>query len=686
VPQDNATPHHPANHLAGESSPYLLSHAHNPVDWYPWSAESLALARQRNRPIFLSIGYAACHWCHVMERESFEDESIARFLNDHYVSIKVDREQRPDLDHIYMAFTQAMTGSGGWPMSVFLTPDLKPFFAGTYFPPDNRYGRPGFMTVITEIAKAYEEDPAQIVESAEGIFEEIKRHLNRETESSLLSQSLIAAGAESLVRNCDPVHGGLGRAPKFPHPLEMALLLRQYTRAGDLRFLQAAEKGLTAMANGGIYDQIGGGFARYSTDEQWLVPHFEKMLYDNALLVTVYGDAFRLTGKPLYRNIVTGTLDFLLREMTDRSGGFYSSLDADSEGEEGKFYLWTPQELAELLGDDTAPFARYYNVTAPGHFEGKSILHVTADSEQFRESQDDAQFSALLGRSRARLLEERARRVRPATDDKILTSWNGLTLSAFAHGYQITTDTRYLAAARANGQFVRNVLWHEGVLTHASRNCSCMPGEFLEDYAYYVRGLLDLFESDPGPDARLWLELAANLADRAIHLFFGTDHCFYLRPDNQPDLILRPKEVIDSATPSAGSIMIHNLLKLHRLTDNASYQTIARDGLNALTGSIRQYPGGMASALLALDYLLGDKIEIVIVGDGPVRDEMLNTVYQRYSPNRLLVMDSSGEQDLPLLAGRRFDGQVKAYVCYNSSCQLPALSAAELEHQLGDLH
>ncbi len=685
MPQDKPAPHHPANHLAGESSPYLLSHAHNPVDWYPWSPEALALARQKNRPIFLSIGYAACHWCHVMERESFENEPIARFLNDHYVSIKVDREQRPDLDHIYMAFTQAMTGSGGWPMSVFLTPDLKPFFAGTYFPPDDRYGRPGFLTIITEIARAYQEDPAQIIESAEGIFDEIKRHLNRETESSLLSQGLISAGAENLLRSCDPVHGGLGRAPKFPHPLELSLLMRQYTRDGDLRYLQAAEKGLTAMAHGGIHDQIGGGFARYSTDEQWLVPHFEKMLYDNALLVPVYADAFRLTDKPLYGEVVIGTLDFLLREMTDQSGGFYSSLDADSEGAEGKYYLWTPGELSALLGDDASSFARYYNVTDQGHFEGKSILHLTRASEQFRESQEADQFRALLTRCRSRLLEARARRVRPATDDKILTSWNGLALSAFAHGYQVTADPRYLAAARANAHFVRNELWNDGTLPHACRHGALMKGEFLEDYAYYIRGLLDLFESDPGPDGRYWLELAVTLTNRAIQLFAGPDHFFYLRPDNQPDLILRPRDLIDNATPAAGSIMIHNLLKLHRLTESASYQAVARENLDALTGHIRQYPGGMASALLALDYLLGDKLDVVIVGAGPTRDEMLGTVYRRYAPNRLLVMDATGENSLPLLADRRYDGQVKAYVCYNSACRMPVLTAAELDRQLREL-
>ncbi|MEW6049669.1 MAG: thioredoxin domain-containing protein [Candidatus Zixiibacteriota bacterium] len=679
-----ATSRH-TNHLAGESSPYLLSHAHNPVDWYPWNDEALAKAKKLNRPIFLSIGYAACHWCHVMERESFENEQIARILNEHFISIKIDREQRPDLDQIYMTFTQAMTGSGGWPMSIFLTPDLKPFFAGTYFPPDDRYGRPGFMKVITEIARAYDESPSHIVESAQGIFEEINKHLARETDSALLSQSMVAAGAESLMKSFDHVHGGFGQVPKFPHAVELSLFLRHYRRTGDLAYLLAVEKALTSMAHGGVYDQIGGGFARYSTDERWLVPHFEKMLYDNALLVSTYTEAYQITGKDEYRGVVRETLDFLLREMTDSSGGFYSALDADSEGEEGRFYLWTESEIRGLLSGEADPFLAYFNVTATGNFEGRNILHVDAASERISNEQAPERFNTYLEKCKARLLQARGERVRPLTDDKILSSWNGLALSACARGYQITLDQKYLAAAIANAHFVEHTMYRDNTLTHAYRQSVHSGGEFLEDYAFYVRGLLDLYETDPGAANQHWLELAVTMARHAVALFLGADNRFYLRPDNQPDLIVRPKDEIDNAIPSAGSIMIHNLFKLHRLTEDAAFLDAAERALKTVSGQMSRYPGGMASALLALDYMLNDKVEIVVVGNGPMRDAILAEIYRRYSPNRLLAISPSGTANSPLFEGRAANGQVKAFVCVNSVCRLPAVSVDELRERLAEI-
>ena len=436
------------NHLAGESSPYLLAHAHNPVDWYPWGDEALSLARELDRPIFLSIGYSSCHWCHVMERESFENEEIAAILNEHFVSIKIDREQRPDLDHIYMTFTQAMTGAGGWPMSVFLAPNLKPFFAGTYFPPDDLYNRPGFRKVLTEIAKAYQESKASIIESSEGIFDEIRTHLLRTSPETLLSDRLLIAGANGLMQTFDHSHGGFGSAPKFPHATELSFFLHHYKRTGDLSFLQAAEKALTAMARGGIYDQIGGGFARYSTDAHWVVPHFEKMLYDNALLVTTYVEAFQITKREAYRRIVKETLDFILNEMTDDSGGFYSALDADSEGEEGRFYLWEKSELQAALGEDAPLFCRYFNVNERSNFEGRNILYLDANSDRVREESKKADFDTFISACKAKLSELRSKRVRPGTDDKILTSWNGLAVSALTRGFQITNDARYLDTAK----------------------------------------------------------------------------------------------------------------------------------------------------------------------------------------------------------------------------------------------
>ncbi len=675
-----------SNHLVGESSPYLLAHAHNPVDWYPWSPDALARAKQLDRPIFLSIGYSACHWCHVMERESFENEAIAKLLNDHFVSIKVDREQRPDLDHIYMTFTQAMTGSGGWPMSVFLTPDLKPFFAGTYFPPDNRYGRLGFAHILTEISAAYQENPQSIADSSHSIFVEITSHLNRAGETVLLNERMIASGAEALIRTVDPVHGGIGSAPKFPHPVELSLFLRHYSRSGDLAYLQAAEKALTAMAHGGINDQIAGGFARYSTDQKWLVPHFEKMLYDNALLAVTYVDAFQITHNDFYRDVVISILDFIVRDMTDAGGGFYSAIDADSEGEEGRFYLWDKAEVDSLLGSSTDLFCRYFNVTTSGNFEGRNILNIDANSERVRREYSGQNFDATISRGKAQLFEQRAKRIHPHTDDKILTSWNGLALSALARGYRITGDRRYLNAACRNAEFVTSQLYHDDFLTHTCRQGVHSRGEFLEDYAYYIAGLIELYQVDTDQNKTRWLDFARSMADRVISLFIDPDGRLFLRPPNQSDLIFRPAEETDGATPAPGSIMIANLLKLHRLTDHEPFLKSAQQAMKGISGKLSHYPSGMASALLALDYYLGDKIEIVITGNGSEREAMLHFLNQRYLPTSLLAVSASGLEKLPLFEGRvSVNGLVRAFVCKNSACGLPASDAHELKERLSEL-
>ena len=624
------------NRLIDENSPYLLSHAHNPVNWYPWGDEALARAREENKPIFLSIGYAACHWCHVMERESFENDTIAAILNEHFVAIKVDREQRPDLDQIYMSFTMALTGSGGWPMSVFLTPDLKPFFAGTYFPPDDAYNRPGFKHVITEIAMAWEESPNDILESSSGIFDQVTARLRQSAPAQPLTPDAVDRAADQLRQSADSTYGGFGAAPKFPHALELLFCLHRYRATGDLSFLQVAEKGLAGMARGGIYDHLGGGFARYSTDAHWLVPHFEKMLYDNALLVPVYVEAFRITGKKLYLYVVRETLDFLLREMTNPEGGLYSALDADSDGEEGKFYIWTKAEIDDVLGEDAALFCRYYNVTLRGNFEGKSILNVDAASDRLRDEQGDS-LNQLLERGREKLLTRRNQRVRPSTDDKILTSWNGLALSAFCQGYQITGDKRYLDHAVKLADFIRTTLDRDGHLTHAYRNGKHSDGQFLEDYAFLLCGVLDLYETDPSAGNARWLTWARDLAGRAASKFMDEDGTFYLREADQTDLIVRPKDETDSSLPAPGSIMIGNLVRLSRLTEEKAYERSAATALGAVSGAIHQYPGGMTSALLAFEATTGDRIDLVVVGDGSNRDAMLAEICRRYIPNRLVA-------------------------------------------------
>jgi hypothetical protein len=670
------------NHLIGENSPYLLSHAHNPVDWYPWGDEAITKARTEQKPIFLSIGYAACHWCHVMERESFENDSIAAFLNEHFVSIKVDREQRPDLDHIYMAFTQALTGSGGWPMSVFLTPYLKPFFAGTYFPPDDRYGRPGFAHVLAEIASAWRDNREQVVQSSKDITDELWRHLGKDTGQALLTRDLIAKGVSSVMGMFDSVHGGIGGAPKFPHSQELSLLLRRYKATGDLTLLAAVEKTLTSMARGGIYDQLGGGFARYATDRAWLVPHFEKMLYDNALLVSVYAEGWQATHKEEYRLVVRETLDYLLREMKEPQGGFYSALDADSEGEEGKFYVWSRAEIESAVGADAPALVRYYNVSDSGNWEGHNILNLTAESD--RAAAEIPNFKDMLTRGKSALFTERSKRIRPLTDDKVLTSWNGLALSAFCRGYQITGDRRYLDAAVTNAGFVRDVLFKEGKLTHSWREGKHSSGQFLEDYSYSLRGILDLYESDPSEQNEQWLSFAVTLADLAITLFVDDHGVIYLREPNQPDLILRPKEEEDGALPSPGSILISSLFKLNRITGDEKYLHTAETALRQLSGKIARYAGIMTSALVALDYWISDKIEIVIVGDGSERDQMLSDLYSRYLPDRIIATSISGQSELsPLFEGRAVPrGEVKAFVCRNSVCRLPVTTAEELKKQL----
>ena len=673
------------NKLAGESSPYLLQHASNPVDWYPWGEEALSKAKAEDKPIFLSIGYSACHWCHVMAHESFENDSIADLMNKYFVSIKVDREQRPDIDEIYMAFTTAMTGRGGWPMSVFLTPELKPFYAGTYFPPEDRYGRPGFPKIITQLGEAYRTRRDEVVGSAEDIFAKHSKSLSSNLPHTELDRKALSKAARQLFSNFDQTYGGFGNRPKFPHATELSLFLRHYKRSGDARYLQAAEKALINMANGGIYDQIGGGFHRYATDQKWLIPHFEKMLYDNALLVPVYADAFLITQNDFYLKVISGTLDYLLREMTDKTGGFYSALDADSEGEEGKFYVWSTKEIKEVLGDKAELFMTYYNVTPDGNFEGHNILNVTSRSERAVSKSDVKDFDRFLRNCKNEMLNARSGRIRPSTDDKILTSWNGLAISAFCRGYQVTHKKKYLKAAIKTASFIRDELFKGNKLTHAYREGVHSQGQFLEDYGFLLRGLIDLYESDNLGNNGRWIEFAEELADNAIVLFTSESGKFYLRPDGQTDLLFRPKEERDGAIPASASFLIGALLKLHRITDKVKYYAAAEKGLKSLSGYIANYPAGYSSALFALDYYFGDKIEIVVVGSGQEFDEMLDIAYSHYLPNSLVAFDNSGKSRLPLFEGRQPDnGEVRAFLCRNSVCLLPASSVEELKSQLAD--
>lgn len=674
------------NHLINENSPYLLSHAHNPVDWYPWGDEALAKAKGEDKPIFLSIGYAACHWCHVMARESFESEKMAELLNRDFVSIKVDREQRPDLDQIYMNFTTAMTGSGGWPMSVFLTPDLKPFFAGTYFPPVPSHGRPSFERVLTEIAAAWKSERQTLVESAENIFGQISNYLAADSHEGAIPPNRLSQAAEQLMQSYDNVYGGFGQAPKFPHGLDISLLLRQSRHSGDLSFMRAATHSLTAMARGGIYDQIGGGFARYSTDRHWLVPHFEKMLYDNALLVPVYAEGWQVTKDDEYLRVIRETLDWIGREMTSKDGAFYSALDADSEGEEGKFYLWDKSEIHQVLDTRTADlFCRYYGVADEGNWDGHNILHKSPDSDRLEKEMEPTDLLQILSEARTKLLSKREERVRPATDDKVLTSWNGLAVSALCRGFQVAGDRRYVEAAIKNAEFITQTLLADGKLTHSFRDGRHSDGEFLEDYAYYIGGLIDLFETDLSGLNERWLTLACDLADAAVELFQDNEGRWYLRPEDQGDLIMRPRDETDSSLPAPGSIMITNLLRLHRLTGRDEYLRSAEKALSALAKLLEQFPSGMASAVLALDFYVSDKIEIVVVGNGVKQRAMLNEVHTRFIPNRIIAVSNDGDSDLPLFEGRQPGDGTVAYVCRQNTCKQPADTSDELVEQLSGL-
>lgn len=681
---DNINDYKFTNHLINESSPYLLQHAHNPVNWYPWGEEALTRARTEDKPIFLSIGYAACHWCHVMEHESFENEEVARILNENFIAIKVDREQRPDLDQIYMAATMALTGSGGWPMSVFLTVDLKPFYAGTYFPLHDGYGRPGFLSLIQKIAEACKNDRENIEQYSKDFVDRLQAAYESNGASVPLNKNILVTAAEGLMRNYDTINGGFGNAPKFPHPIDLSFLMKAYADNKDKAVLEALEHTLRKMADGGIYDQIGGGFHRYATDARWLVPHFEKMLYDNAMLAVTYSEAFQLTGNESYRRVVRATLDFMLREMHHQNGGFYSALDADSEGEEGKFYVWKKDDVDLLLGERSEMFCKYYNITKQGNFENNSsIPNINSSSKKYREESgfSDEQFEQMLEDGKRVLFNKRSGRVRPFTDDKILTSWNGLAISGFARGYQITGDEKYRKAALSAAAFIRDTLYRNGKLTHSYRDGKTSEGMFLEDYAYLTAGLIDLYEiaHDYG-----WIEFASKLARDAVVDFADDDGNFYLAPADRADHYMRPKDIADGALPAPGSIMMQVLLKVSQITGDKFFRERAEKALAAVSGNISGAPYGMISAVTALDYLISDKIELVLVGKAH-RQEFLDEIYNRYFPNRIIVVSDRGEEKIDLLEGRRSTGETVAYVCINSGCLLPAASPAELRKQLEKL-
>lgn len=656
------------NRLINETSPYLLQHAHNPVDWYPWCDEAFEKARSEDKPVLVSIGYSACHWCHVMEHESFEDEATAAIQNEHFVNIKVDMEERPDVDQIYMNFVQVTTGRGGWPMNVFLTPDKRPFFGGTYFPPNPRYGMPSWQQILLSISEAYRERRDEIEHSANEIVGELRRMSVVESGGGLSGEMLDSAFA-SFSRTFDATNGGFGGAPKFPQAMSLEFLLRYHHRTGDERALEMVTQTLDKMACGGIYDQLGGGFHRYAVDAIWLVPHFEKMLYDNAQLIRVYLHAYQVTGNDFYKRIAVETLEYVRREMLDESGGFYSSQDADSEGEEGKFFVWTPAEIAEILGEEDARnFNDYYDVTAAGNFEGKSILNVknSVASPPAREAS-------------TKLFAEREKRVKPFRDEKVLTAWNGLMLAAFADAARVLNNGEYLQIAEQNAKFILTHLLATGRLLRTWKDGRAKLNGYLEDYANVTDALVELYQAT-GNIA--YITEASRLADRMITEFWDEESGgFFFTSNDHEELIVRNKDFYDNATPSGNSAAADVLLKLAKFIADDRYERFAVTTLRLAASQIRRFPQGFGRALSALEFHVGATKELVIIGKKG--NELEREIKGRYLPDAVVILSSEPVSDsatVPLLKDRTMiDGRPTVYVCEDFVCQRPVTSVAELK-------
>ena len=713
--------HTHTNRLIDETSPYLLQHAHNPVNWYAWGEEALQKARSEDRPILLSVGYSACHWCHVMERESFENEEIATIMNQHFVSIKVDREERPDIDAIYMQAVQALTRQGGWPMTVFLTPDGRPFYGGTYFPPhDRKYGQqtmPGFQRVLLSMAEAYATRRQDVEEQATEIANYLKQRSGSQfrqkagkeiSPAGVLPLELLSIASRELASEFDQAHGGFGDMPKFPNTMSLEFLLRihQHRLKGEIGSkatrpeLAMVETSLQRMADGGIYDHLGGGFHRYSVDAEWLVPHFEKMLYDNALLARLYLHACLVTGNDFYRQIAEETLDYVMREMTSPEGGFYSTQDADSEGEEGKFFVWTPAEIEAVLSPrDAALFMQYYQVTPAGNFEGKNILHVEEDMQTLAHSHSvgltTQRVRESLQRSREQLFQAREQRVKPGRDEKILTSWNGLMLRSFAEAARYLDRPDYLQVAVRNAEFLLGTLrtdLPDGRLLRTYKDGRARLNGYLEDYTFLADGLLSLYEASF--DER-WFSSARALMDQAIALFADEQNGgFFDTGSDHEALVSRPKDIMDNATPAGNSVAVDVLLRLAAWTGEESYRQRADDYLRPLADIIVQHPQAFGHLLGALDFAISPVKELAIIGQPDHADTraLLAVINHRFLANSVLACAAPISQEatetpetgvIPLLENRPMkDQKATAYVCQNFTCLAPVNTPEELERLL----
>ncbi|MBV9214702.1 MAG: thioredoxin domain-containing protein [Acidobacteria bacterium] len=655
------------NRLIDETSPYLLQHAHNPVDWYPWGEEAFERAKAEDKPVLVSIGYSACHWCHVMEHESFEDETTAELMNENFINIKVDMEERPDVDQIYMNFVQLTTGRGGWPMNVFLTPDKRPFFGGTYFPPAPRYGMPSWPQILISIAEAYRDRREELDQSANDIVGELRRMSIVEASGGSLSREMLDNAFTSFDRSFDKVNGGFGGAPKFPQAMSLEFLLRYHTRVGEGRALEMVTRTLDKMALSGIYDQLGGGFHRYATDAIWLIPHFEKMLYDNAQLARVYLHAFQVTGSGFYERIAIETLEYVRREMLDPSGAFYSTQDADSEGEEGKFFVWTPDEISEVLGGEATEFCKTYDITQAGNFEGRNILNLMR-----RAPTGDAP----LQEQKYKLRAAREQRAKPGRDEKVLTAWNGLMLAAFADAAGVLGKDSYLEIAKNHADFVLRELCVEGSLLRTWKEGKAKLNGYLEDYANLADGLLVLYSVSGEPR---YLTAAREFADKMITEFWDQENGgFFFTSNDHEELVVRNKDFYDNATPSGNSVAADVLLRLARFTGEEKYERFAIATLRLAASQIRRYPQGFGRALAALEFHLADTKEIAILGESG--NDLERAVLGRYLPFAVVALGRGSDHEVPFLLQQRdkIDGKSTAFVCRDFVCDRPVTDVPAL--------
>lgn len=662
------------NHLQKETSPYLLQHVNNPVDWYPWSDEALERSLNENKPILISIGYSACHWCHVMEKESFEDEETARLMNENFINIKIDREERPDLDHIYMDAVQAMTGSGGWPLNVFLTPGKKPFFGGTYFPPQSYANRPSWKDVLTGVARAFRERPEELEVQAENLT----THLLKSNafglqeiagEENAFTKERVSEMFSSVMKTADSEDGGFGPAPKFPHTFLIEFLLHHYYYTKNQDALKQATLSLNKMMMGGIYDQLGGGFARYSTDGNWLVPHFEKMLYDNALLISVFSQAYQATHNLSYLKVIHQTLEFVDKELTSEDTGFYSALDADSEGVEGKFYVWTKKEIEEVLGEEADLFCEVYNVSESGNWEHQNILHITRPIEKFAPERnmewEDLQLS--LESSGNKLLERRNKRIRPLLDDKIILGWNALMNTAYSRAFAATGIQEYREKAIANMEFIEARFHdHDNRYHHTFKNGKAKYPAFLDDYAFLIQALLVLQEitGDTG-----YLRKARLITEHVVDEFSEENKFFYFTPNGQKDIIVRKKEVYDGAVPSGNSVMALNLYSLGTIFDISAWKERSLVMTEMLHQAISKYTGSFGNWATFMQAVTYGIPEIVIIGDN--KEDICNDFLRTFIPSRIYQSSTLSNTDFPLLAGKPHSMKPQIFLCKNYSCQSP---------------